>query len=108
MCHQAQKGFCVILVGILQHQKWYIVYVTGTRKIISSYDVVFYETFSSTLSYTSQPYAESMATHPDVSYTPYATSLRGEIGDIITFAQFLKRNLLSETHNLLSENCDDT
>ena len=36
--HQAQKGFCGILVGIPQHQKGYLVYVQSTRKIISSYD----------------------------------------------------------------------
>ena len=41
MRHQAQKGFHGIFVGIPQHQKGYIVYVPSTRKIISSYDVVF-------------------------------------------------------------------
>ena len=39
---QAQKGFCGIFVGIPQHQRGYLVYVPNTRKIISSYDVVFY------------------------------------------------------------------
>ena len=43
MCHQAQKGFRGIFVGIPEHQKGYLVYVPSTRKIISSYDVVFYE-----------------------------------------------------------------
>ena len=55
MRHQAQKVFRVIFVGIPQHKKWYIVYVPGTGKIISSYDVVFDEMFSSMLAYTSQP-----------------------------------------------------
>ena len=41
MCHQIQKGFCGIFVGIPQHQKWYLVYVPSTRKIKSSYDAVF-------------------------------------------------------------------
>ena len=58
--YQVKKLFCVIFVGTPQHQKGYLVYVTCTRKIISSYDVVFYESFSSTLAYTSQPYAEAM------------------------------------------------
>ena len=40
MRHQAQKGFLGIFVGIPQHQKWYLVCVPSTRKIISSYDVV--------------------------------------------------------------------
>ena len=53
MRHQAQKGFHGILVGIPQHQKGYLVYVHSTRKIILSYDVVFDESFSSALSYTS-------------------------------------------------------
>ena len=41
MCHQAQKWFRSIFVGIPEHQKGYLVYVPNTRKIISSYDVVF-------------------------------------------------------------------
>ena len=46
MRHQAQKGFCGIFVGIPQHQKGYLVYVPSTRNVISSYDVVFYESVS--------------------------------------------------------------
>ena len=53
MHHQAQKGFRSIFVGILENQKGYLVYVPSTRKIISSYDVVFKKRFSSALSYTS-------------------------------------------------------
>ena len=45
MCHQAQKGFCGIFVGITQYQKGYLAYVPSTKKIISSYDVVFDELF---------------------------------------------------------------
>ena len=74
--HQAQKGFCGIFAGISQHQKGYLVYVPRKRKKISSNDVVFDDIFSIALSYTSKPYAETMAMHPAVSYTPYATSLR--------------------------------
>ena len=54
MRHQAQKGFRGIFVRIPQHQKVYILYVPSTRKIISSYDVVFDESFSRELAYTSQ------------------------------------------------------
>ena len=36
MCHQAQKGFRGIFVGIPQHKKGYLVYVPSTKKIISS------------------------------------------------------------------------
>ena len=53
MRHQVQKGFCGILVGIPEHQKGYLLYVPSTRKIISSYDVVFDESLSSALAYTS-------------------------------------------------------
>ena len=56
MFHKAQKGFCGILIGIPQHQKGYLVYVSHTRKIISSHNVVFDESLSSALAYTSQPY----------------------------------------------------
>ena len=57
MRHQAQKGFCGIFVDIPEHQKGYLVYVPSTRKIIYSYDVVFDESFSSALAYTSRTYS---------------------------------------------------
>ena len=53
MHHQAQKCFRGIFVGIPQHPKWYLEYVAGTRKIISSEDVVFDEILSSTFLHTS-------------------------------------------------------
>ena len=99
MSHQAQKRFCGIFVGIPQHQKGYLVYVPSTRKVISSYDVVFDEIFSSALSYTSRPYAEAMAMRPTVTYNPYATSSKEQTGDVITFAQFEEGNLITETGN---------
>ena len=99
MCHQAQKGFCSIFVGITQHQKGYLVYVPSTRKGISSYDVVFDESFSSVLSYTSRPYSEAMAMRPKVTRTQYATSSKEKTGDVITFAQFEEGNILTETRN---------
>ena len=88
MRHQARKCFCGIFIGIPQHQKGYLVYVPCTRKIISSYDLVFDESFYSALEYTSQPYAEAMGMRPDVPYTPYATSSREKNVDIITFTHF--------------------
>ena len=99
MLPQAQKGFRGIFVVIPQHQKGYLVYVSSTRKVISSYDVLFDESFSSALSYTSQPYAEGMAMRPTVTYTPYAASYKEQTGKVITFAQFDEGNLLSETRN---------
>ena len=42
-----------------------------------------------------------MAMRTSVMYTPCATSLREQTGDIITFTQF-------EEGNILSENCNDT
>ena len=74
-------------------------YVPITRKIISSYDVVFDESCSSALAYTSRPYSKAMAMCPSVIYTPCATSLREQAGVIITFQQFEEVNLLSETRN---------
>ena len=44
ICHQSKKGFRGIFVGIPHHQKK-LVYVPITRKIISSYDVVFMKYF---------------------------------------------------------------
>ena len=74
-------------------------YVPSTRKIISSYDVVFDESFSSALSYTPRHYLEAMAMRPSVTYTPYGTSSREKTGDIITFTQFEEGNILTKTSN---------
>ena len=93
MRHQAQKGFRDIFVGIPEHQKVFVVYVPSTRKIISSYDVVFDESFSSALPYTSRHYSEAMAMCPEVMYTLYATSLKEQTGDAIMFAQFEEGNI---------------
>ena len=43
MCHQAQNIFRGFFVGIPQHEKGYLVYLLITRRMISSYDVAFYE-----------------------------------------------------------------
>ena len=71
-------------------------YHTHVKLYLRKY-VVSDESFSSTVEYTSQPYAEAMDMHPAVSYTPYAISSRGKTGNIITFAQFEEGNSLSET-----------
>ena len=68
-------------------------YVPSTRKIISSYDVLFDESFSSALAYTSEPYSEAMAMRLAVTYTLYGTSPREQNGNIIMFAQFEEENI---------------
>ena len=88
MRHQVQKGFCGIFFGIPQHQKEYLVYITITRKIISSYDVVFDEMFSNALAYTSLPYSEAMAMCTAVTNTPYFISSKEKTGNIVMFTQF--------------------
>ena len=99
MCHQAQKGFRGIFVDIPEHQKGYLVYLPITRKIISSYDDVFDKSFSSALSYTSQPYSEATAMRLAVTYTLYVTSSKEQTGDVIMFAQFEEGNVLTENRN---------
>ena len=93
MHHQAKTCFCGILVGIPQHLKDYLMYVIVTRKIISSYYIVFDENISSIIAYKSQPYLKAMAMHTDVSYTPYATPLKEQTSNRITFEQFKGENL---------------
>ena len=99
MRHQAQKGFRGIFIGIPQHQKGYLVYVPRTSSVISSYGVVFDESLSSALAYTSQPYSEAMLMRPAVKYTPCATFSREQTGNIITFAWFEKGDILTKTCN---------
>ena len=97
MRHQAQKGFRGIFAGIPEHQKGFIVYVPSTIKVISSYNVVFDESFSSELSYTSRPYSEVMAMRPAVTYTLYATSSKEQTSNVITFTQFEEGGILTKT-----------
>ena len=99
MCHQAQKSFCGIFVGIPHHQKGYILYVPSTRNIIPSYDVVFDESFSTALEYMSQPYSETMAIRPSVTCTPGAMSPREQIDNILTLVQLEEGNILTKTCN---------
>ena len=42
---------------------------------------------------------------PTLAYTPYATSLKEQTGDVITFSQFEKGDILTETRND-AESCD--
>ena len=69
---------------------------TKYKEIISSYDVVFDESFSSTLAYMSQNYAEDMNMRLAVSYILCATYSKAKTGDIIMFTQFEEGYLLSE------------
>ena len=62
-------------------------YVPSTRKIISSYDVVFDECVSSALAYMPQPYSEAMVMRPAVTYRICTTSSREKTGNIFTFTQ---------------------
>ena len=99
MRHREQKGFRGIFIGIPEHQKGYLVYVPSTRKVISSYDIVFDKSFSSALAYTSRPYSEAMAMRPAVTYNPYAKSSKEQTGDEIMFAQFEEGKISTETRN---------
>ena len=74
-------------------------YVPSTRKTISSYDVVVDESFFSALAYTSQPYLKVMTMRPSITYTPCATSMREQTGDIITFTQFEEGNIWTKNIN---------
>ena len=55
MCHQLQNN-CGIFVGIPKNTKGYLVYVPSIEKIVSSHEIVFEETVSSLLAYTSRPW----------------------------------------------------
>ena len=68
-------------------------YVPSTRKVISSYNVVFDKMFSSAISYTSRPYLEAMVMRLEATYILYATSPKEQIGNVITFAQFEEGNI---------------
>ena len=45
--------------------------------------------------------------NPEVTYTPYATYLKEQNGDVITFTQFEEGNILTETRND-AESCDES
>ena len=67
MRHQPQKGFMGIFFGITEHQKWHLIYVPSTLKIVSLHAVVFDETFSNELAYTLCPYSKVLTTKSEVS-----------------------------------------
>ena len=89
----------VYSLGFQSIKQGYLVYVSSTRKLIFSYNVVFDESFSSALVYMSRPYSEAMAMRLALTYTPYATSLKEQTGDVIAFTQFEEGTLLNETRN---------
>ena len=66
MCHKSLKGFIIIFVGIPQHQKGYLIYISSTRKTVSSNIVIFDKSFSNMLAYTSHTYLEAFAMQPEV------------------------------------------
>ena len=63
------------------------------------HNVMFDKSFSSALSYTSRPYSEAMAMHPEVTYTQYAMSLREQTCDVFTFTQFEEGTVWTKTRN---------
>ena len=75
------------------NMKFLVVGPPSIYQIVSSYAVVFDESFSSMLAYTSRPYSEAMVMRPAVAYTPCATSSREQTGDIITFTHFEEGNI---------------
>ena len=103
MCHQSQKGFQSILVGITQNQKGCLVYVPIAQEMVYSHDFLFAKTFSSAIAYTPRPYSESLATRRAVLYIPYATSSHEQTGNIITFSQFEEGCFLGNGHTLVKE-----
>ena len=98
MRHQT-KNICGIFFGIPQHQKSCLLYVTITRTIVSSQDILFGETFYSPLSYISHPYSEVIATRPAVLYMTHATLYHEQTGNIITFAPFGEGDLVGNENN---------
>ena len=58
---------------------------------------------SSTLAYMAHPYSEALATRPAVSYIPYATLSHEQTGNIITFAQFEKVDLVGNESNVAKD-----
>ena len=88
------KGFLAVFVGIPQHQKGYLIYVPCTQKILALHDIVFDETFSSELAYTSSPYSDSLTIWPSLSYIPYTTLSHGQTGDIVIFSLFEEGGLV--------------
>ena len=88
MRHQAQKGYRGIFVGMPENQEGYLCYVPSIRDTVTSYDVLFDETFASALAYSEKPYHDAMSMRPGVSFIPCVTDTREQTGDVITFAQF--------------------
>ena len=87
MHHLSQKGFRSNSVGIPQHQKWYLIFVPSTRKIVSSNVVLFDKTLSSLLAYTSHAYSEALAMKQESRFFRTLCLVMKKLA-IISFSQF--------------------
>ena len=93
MRHQWKEVFCGIFVGIPQHQKGYLVYVPHTRKILYSYDVVFYEIFLVSW-HKHHNHMKKQCLHNRLCHIHIMLHHQGKkTGAIITFTQFEEGNI---------------
>ena len=94
MRYQSKKVFSWYLHRNSTASKRVSFYEPHKCMIVSLY-VVFDESFSSALSYTSQQYSGETDMQPGLSYIPFAIYSKGKNGDIIMFAHFEEGNLPS-------------
>ena len=78
MRHQAQKFLRYLCLDCIASKRVSCVR-TMHKEDISSYDVVFGESFSNALAYTSQPYSEAMSMRSSLTYAPCATYSREKL-----------------------------
>jgi len=88
-------------IGFPDSQKGWFLYIPSTRQIIVSGDVLFDETFYSTITKMYKPFHDTMALHPIASLIPETTSVLKTTGSIDSvfplFAEGRDRLIIGQT-----------
>ena len=86
----AQRGFRGVFIGFDQKTNGYLAYVPVTRQIVTSKDIIFDESFASTLAEGDRPFKEAMAVRPFFDLPVPWEDITDHTGDITTMSPYRK------------------
>ena len=84
----AQRGFRGIYVGFDPMTNGYLVYVPATCQVVTSSDIIFDESFKSTLAEGDKPFREALAVRPIQDLPVSWSEITDRTGDISTMSPF--------------------
>jgi transposase InsO family protein len=98
---QTERGIRGIFLGLDTNQKGYVFYAPGTRQIYISGDIIFDETFGTTIATTWQMHKNSLSLRPLHSYIPMVTDTIEHTSTITDLP------IIAEEGNANKDNSDD-